>query len=290
MTPFRIVRRLPKGPALALVMAAPGAAAAGYPDPGVVVETGELAAMLDDPNVRILDVRPAEVYAEGHIPNAVHLAADALNDPAAHVDGARLPDAEIADMLGLRGVDADTRVVVYDDQGGFHAARLFWLLEYFGHRDAAVLNGGFPKWTAEGREVSAATSEVGTRNFALTVSPRREATADWLLAHENDPNVVVIDVRPESLFEKGHIPWATSIPWKLNLAEDGTLKPADALRAHFAEHGVAPDSDVAIHCQNGKASAHSYWAMRALGHPRLRVYDRSWAEWGEADDLPKAVN
>jgi thiosulfate/3-mercaptopyruvate sulfurtransferase len=101
--------------------------------------------------------------------------------------------------------------------------------------------------------------------------------------------VVVIDVRPSALFAKGHIPWARSIPWSLNLKADKTMKSADELLAHFASHGVTPDKNIASHCQDGKASAHSYFTLRLLGYPRLRSYDRSWMEWGAADDLPKTV-
>lgn len=287
MTQPRFARYLCTLPVLALVLWCQ-AAAAEYANRNVVVETEQLERMLGDPNVRIVDVRPAQAYDEGHIPNAVHLGADHINDPNAHVDGALLPDGRIAAMLGARGINRDTRVVLYDDKGGFHAARLFWMLEYFGHRHAGILNGGFPKWEAEGREVTTKSPEVEPRTFALTIAPRKAASADWLLAHERDPSVVVIDVRPQKMYDAGHIPWATNIPWKQNLAADGTLKSAEDLVAHFTALDVAPEKEIAIHCQKGQASSHSYWALRALGYPRLRVYDRSWAEWGEADDLPKA--
>ena len=118
---------------------------------------------------------------------------------------------------------------------------------------------------------------------------RRIASADWLLERRADPNVVVIDVRPPALYQKGHIPWARSIPWAQNLAADGTMKSADELLAHFASHGVTPERNIASHCQDGKASAHTYFTLRLLGFPRIRSYDRSWAEWGAADDLPKTI-
>lgn len=123
----------------------------------------------------------------------------------------------------------------------------------------------------------------------VNLTPRRYASADWLLERRDDADTVVVDVRPTKLYQAGHIPWARSIPWKLNLTEQGTLKPADELLAHFAEHGVTPDRNVAVHCQNGKASAHSYFTLRLLGFPQVRSYDRSWAEWGAADDLPKVL-
>ena len=279
---------------LLVLTAASPAWAEDYANPQFLVETEELAAWLDDPtgaadpNLRILDVRPKAAYDAGHIPQALHLSADAVIDPRSHVDGTLLPDEELAAKLGALGIDRSSKVVLYDDRGGFHAARLFWMLEYFGHRRAAILNGGFPKWQAEDREVSDRPVSFAARDFGLTITPRRLATAEWLLDHRDHPAALVIDVRPPKLFRKGHIPWARNIPWKQNLAEDGTLKTAADLRAHFAAQGVTPDKTVAVHCQNGKASAHSYFALRLLGFPRVRSYDRSWAEWGAADDLPKA--
>jgi thiosulfate/3-mercaptopyruvate sulfurtransferase len=193
-------------------------------------------------------------------------------------------------MLGDRGINAKTRVVLYDDQGGFPAARLFWLLEYFGHRNASILNGGIAKWQQEGREISAAVPIVDRpTTFPLTLTERRHATADWILDRQADPSVVVIDVRPAKMYVAGHIPWARNIPWADNLAPDKTMKPAAELIRHFAGHGVTTDKNIVVHCQQGKAAAHSYFALRLLGYPRVRSYDRSWAEWGAADDLPKAT-
>jgi thiosulfate/3-mercaptopyruvate sulfurtransferase len=163
------------------------------------------------------------------------------------------------------------------------------MLEYFGHRKVSILNGGIQKWTADGRELSLEQVTVQPAQFTPTLMDRRIASADWLVDKRNDPNVVVIDVRPSALFAKGHIPWARSIPWSLNLKADKTMKSADELLAHFASHGVTPDKNIASHCQDGKASAHSYFTLRLLGYPRLRSYDRSWMEWGAADDLPKTV-
>ena len=96
-------------------------------------------------------------------------------------------------------------------------------------------------------------------------------------------------MRPAKLYQAGHIPWARNIAWSQNLTEAGTMKSADELNLHFATLGVTPDKNVAVHCQNGKAAAHSYFTLRLLGYPQVRSYDRSWAEWGSADDLPKIV-
>lgn len=269
--------------------AAPAARAADYNNPQMLLSPPALNEMLSRDDVRVVDVRPKQDYDAGHLPKAVSIPADSVNDPNAHVDGARLLDDKLAELFGRSGIDKNTHVVLYDDKGGFHAARLFWMLDYFGQRKVSILNGGIQKWTADGFKLSLDQTKVRPAQFTPTVMDRRAASADWLLERRDDPTVVVIDVRPKTLHDKGHIPWARSIPWAQNLAADGTMKPADELLAHFAAHGVTPDKNIASHCQDGKASAHTYFTLRLLGFPRIRSYDRSWKEWGEQDDLPKAT-
>ena len=285
----RISRFLAPLALIGLTACASHAADEGYANKQLLTDTETLHVMIETGPVNIVDVRPKEAYDKGHIPGAVHLGADDVIDPNAHVDGDLLPHATLVRMLGERGIDKDTPVVFYDDKGGFHAARLFWMVEYFGHRQASVLNGGFPKWMAEDRKVSTRAPKVKETSFGYTPTPRRHATADWLLDRQGDDSVVVIDVRPSKLYDAGHIPWAQSIPWKQNLTEGGTMKSAADLLKHFAGYGVTPDKNVAVHCQNGKAAAHTYFTLRLLGYPRVRSYDRSWAEWGTADDLPKSA-
>jgi thiosulfate/3-mercaptopyruvate sulfurtransferase len=283
-------RRLLTGVALGVAIGAAlpaGARATDYANPHMLVSAATLKDMLGRDDVRIIDVRPKQDYDAGHIPNAQSIPDDAVNDPTAQVPGARLLDDKLAELIGSRGIDKSTHVVLYDDKGGFHAARLFWMLDYFGHNKTSILNGGVQKWTAEGHGLTRDPAKVKPARFTPTPRERRIASADWLLERRQDPDVVVIDVRPPALHNKGHIPWARSIPWAENLANDGTMKSADELWLHFAAHGVTPDRNVATHCQDGKASAHTYFTLRLLGFPRIRSYDRSWAEWGADPDLPK---
>lgn len=115
-------------------LAGPNAMAAGYPNPQLLTSAAELAIMLDRKDVRVIDVRSRAAYDSGHIPGALHLGADDVIDPKAPVDGVLRPQAELAGIIGRRGIDKNVHVVLYDDKGGFHAARLFWMFEYFGHR------------------------------------------------------------------------------------------------------------------------------------------------------------
>jgi len=246
---------------------------------------------------RIIDVRMPKDYREGHIPGAINIPYTDLTDPHAAVAGALKSDAALADLLGRNGIGQKSEIVLYDDQGGFRAARLFWLLEYYGHRKVSMLNGGIQSWTGSGLKLarsdgslSANVSQAGGESevtvFSITQSPRRFASADTILNHRGDKNTVVVDVRPAKMFAKGHIPWAKNVPWKQNLAANGMLKSADDLMAHFAAKGIAPGNHVIIHCQTGEASAHTYFTLRVLGFPRVRTYHRSWAEWGSDPSLP----
>lgn len=292
MSPIIARRRALAGAAIAIVglgVLEVDAKPAGYANPDLLVSTEMLENQLGQPGIVVVDVRPRQDYDAGHIPGAVHLGADDIIDPSSHVEGELLPFETLAEMLGERGIDATARVVLYDDKGGFSAARLFWMLEYFGHQHASILNGGLTKWRREGRALNRSMPKPRPATFALTLTDRRLATADWILDRKDDPSVVVIDVRPAKMYRAGHIPWARSIPWSDNLTADQTLKSADELARHFASFGVTADKNVVVHCEQGKAAAHSYFALRVLGYRRIRSYDRSWAEWGAADDLPKAV-
>jgi len=295
--------------ALALTLGDTARADEDYPNahllvsPDAIVEASEhdgfLTGMGSDSLFRIVDVRPVEAFDDGHIPGAVNLPFTDLSDPHAPVAGSLKSDDKLLDLIGRVGIGKDTRVVIYDDRGGFRAARLFWLLEYFGHRKVAILNGGLPAWEDAGYETETigpelkamarvAGSHVQAVEFGASRQPRRIASADWVLSHHHDPEVSVIDVRPADMYEAGHIPWSVSIPWSGNLTSDGHMLSAATLRMHFEARGITSDRNIVIHCQTGEASAHSYFALRLLGYPRVRVYERSWAEWGMADDLPRS--
>ena len=240
--------------------------------------------------VVVIDVRPHEEYRTAHIPGAVHLDPNAVVADQSPVEGTLQGVAKLETLLSSVGVRVDRRIVFYDDRGGFHAARMLWLMEYLGHRNVAVLNGGWSAWTNIGAATQSHAKTATAGGFEAALSPRRHASAEDVLAHRDIPNGVLIDVRPGHLFDQGHIPWAVNIPWSANLDDSGKFRPADDLMAHFATYGVTPDKDVIMHCQVGLASSHSYLALRLLGFPRVRVYHRSWAEWGNDPDLPKAVS
>jgi thiosulfate/3-mercaptopyruvate sulfurtransferase len=271
--------------------------AAGYANPQLLVSPAALQERIGHAGPLLVDLRPAEEFARGIIPGAVHL----------DLFGVSLVDTEpgpmrsflwiIEHLLATRGVDADRPVVVYDESSGVRAARALWFLELFGHPEAQLLNGGFNAWAAEKRPVShefrapVATEWKG--------SLRDEIVATWRDVHERlgRDGVVIVDTRtPEEhhgtlvrAARGGAIPGSVHLEWTHNLNAAGQFKPAAELRSMYERVGVTPERDVVTYCQGGYRGAHTYLALRLLGFPQVRNYLGSWREWGDRLDLPLEV-
>jgi thiosulfate/3-mercaptopyruvate sulfurtransferase len=262
------------------------------------VETEELARMLGAPGVRIVDVRsgsPGTVaYRAGHVPGAAYVDGGELDDPAANADGLPIRPEAAAALFGRLGIDHATTVVAYDDAGGVPAARLFFVLEYFGHARVRVLNGGLAKWRREGRPLETTAPVIVPRRFEPR--PRREliATAAEVRAGLGRADVSLIDARSPPEFagtdvrapRGGHIPGAANLDWTATVNPDGTVKDAETLRALFEGAGVRSERTAVVYCQSGSRSSRDYLALRLLGHPRIRNYDGSWMEWASTPALP----
>jgi thiosulfate/3-mercaptopyruvate sulfurtransferase len=283
---------------LVLGGAASSGAAGRYANPQLLVETEELTRMLGAPGVRIVDIRSGAAgtvaYRVGHVPGAAYLDASELDDPAANADGLPIRPEAAAALFGRLGIDHETTVVAYDDAGGVPAARLFFVLEYYGHGRVRVLNGGLAKWRREGRLLE--TAAPGITPLRFDPRPRREliATAAEVRASLGRADTSLIDARTPGEFagtdqrapRGGHIPGAANVDWAATVNPNGTVKEADALRALFDAVGLRPDQTAVVYCQSGSRSSQDYLALRLLGHPRIRNYDGSWMEWARTPALP----
>lgn len=242
----------------------------------------------------VIDLRPAEDFAAGHVPGAVHLDLWGLSlvdtDPAPLKAFMWIVDH----LFNLRGVDARTPVVVYDEQSGMRAARAFWFLEYFGHPRVQVLDGGFGAWISAGLPVTREAAPPPKSSW--TGVPQDHTIANWRDVKDRlgNPDVVILDTRSDAEHDGtmvrakrgGAIPGAVHVEWSRNLGPDGAFKPAAELRAMYEAAGVTPDKEVVTYCQGGYRAAHGYLALRLLGYPRVRNYTGSWKEWGDREDLP----
>lgn len=282
--------------AMMLVAAIPGLTmAAGYGNPQFLVDTNWLALHLNDRDLRIIDMRNSpEEYAAGHIPGAVHLTVNQVRLTVKESGFAMPPDYEIEERLGQLGITKETMVIAYDDQGGFNASRLFFTLEYAGHKKVALLNGGITKWTAEERALSKTLPQVSKTVYQVHAETQRVAPAGWIVANLGKPNLALVDARSPAEFRGedlrakrgGHIPGAVNIEWTQNLTGDKTFKPADELMALYSQAGVTKDKTIVSYCQTMHRGAVTYFTLRLLGYPDVRGYDRSWSEWGNDPTLP----
>jgi thiosulfate/3-mercaptopyruvate sulfurtransferase len=242
----------------------------------------------------IVDVRPAESFSQGHIPGAIHL--DLWGFSLIDTDEAprRAFLWMIHHVLEQRGINASRPVVVYEDNSGMRAARLFWFLEYFGHPDARVLDGGFSAWLDAGLPVT--RDAVAPRPVEWKAEPRNDIAAGWkeVALRLDSPDVVMLDTRSDDEYygrvararRGGAIPGAVHIEWTRNLDDEGAFKPAAELRDMYESAGVTSDKEVVAYCQGGYRAAHGYLALRLLGYPRVKNYLGSWKEWGDREELP----
>ena len=254
----------------------------------------KLKAKLGSANLCVIDVRPAEQFAQGHIPGAVHFDLFGLS----LVDTREAPLKAfmymILHVLELRGVNEAKEVVFYEEDSGMRAARGLWFLEYFGHPNARMLDGGIKAWKAAGFPVTRET--VAPKAAAFKTAERREvlATADDVLSALNKKEFSILDTRSEGEYRGTHvraarggaIPGAIHIEWTDNLDSSGKFKSDAELRAMYNKAGITPEKEVLSYCQGGYRAAHSYVALRLIGFPKVRNYIGSWKEWGDRSDLP----
>lgn len=278
-------------------------------DPKTLVSTDWLARHLRDPDLRVLDAswylpdagRDAKTeYDAAHIPGARFFDIDEISDQRSNLPHMAPPPEKFMSRMRAMGVGDGHQVVIYDGAGLFSAARVWWTFRLMGKTDVAVLDGGFPKWRAEGHETEDLPPIVRDRH--MTVSRQNQLVKDVTqVAHAAKlGEAEILDARsaprfrgeapePRPGLRSGHIPGSKNIPFATLLNPDGTMKPPSDLRAVFAGAGVDLAKPAITTCGSGVTAAVLSLALERIGHRNHALYDGSWAEWGMYDDLKVAT-
>jgi thiosulfate/3-mercaptopyruvate sulfurtransferase len=276
----------------------------------LLITTDWLAAHLDDPALRIVDIRGHVIppsnppphyfnhradYDQSHIPCAVFIDwVHEITDPDDPRHAQIAKPERFAAVMSRHGISADTLVVAYDDAAGMFAARLWWSLNYYGHSRVLVLDGGWNKWTAEGRPVTADVPVVQPTEFIAQANPAIYRSGDQVEAALHSPTRL-LDVRSPEEYRgltarakrNGHIPGAVNLPRTSLVRPDGRMLAPEELRVKFAEVGIdASAPEVITYCNGGISASYGLMALYAAGILNSAMYDGSWKDWGNDDSRP----
>ncbi|MGE0595523.1 MAG: 3-mercaptopyruvate sulfurtransferase [Hyphomonadaceae bacterium] len=274
-----------------------------------LVSAAWLAERLSAPDLVVLDAtmflpgdpRDAKaLYAERRIPGAVFFDIDVHSDRTSSLPHMLPPPEQFASAMRKLGVGDGARIVVYDNQGLFSAARVWWTFRVMGHEDVSVLDGGFPAWEAGGYPVET-DMPAPRRERHFTARYRADLVRnldDTRRALEN--NEIVLDARPAARFKGeapeprvglrgGHMPGARSVPASSLLTDKGLMRPTEELQRIFADAGADPARPAVCSCGSGVTAAIIALALARLGRWDASIYDGSWSEWGGREDTPVAT-
>ncbi len=274
-------------------------------DPKTLVSTDWLAAHLKDPDLRVIDAswylpgsdRDAKAeYDAGHIPGARFFDIDAISDSASSLPHMAPPVEKFMSRMRAMGVGDGHQVVVYDGAGLFSAARVWWLFRLMGKTDIAVLDGGFPKWKAEGHETEDMPPIVKDRHMTAIRQNHLIRDVTQVAAASKLRDWQIVDARGAGRFRgdapeirpglrSGHIPGSLNLPYDQLLTADGTMKRGDDLAKAFTDAGVDLERRVITTCGSGVTASVLALGLEILGHRDWSLYDGSWSEWGQFDQL-----
>ena len=276
----------------------------------ILVSTDWLAAELGKPDLCILDASlflpgtprdPRAEFEAAHIPGAAFMDLPTLNDPDDPTPGMLPPDALMTQRAQALGINADSRVIVYDNSPTHSAARGWWMVRLYGlGASAAILDGGLPKWVAEGRATQSGPVPPATGNAIARRAPGQVRTKADLIANLASHDAQVLDARgagrftgeeaePRPGMASGHIPGSRNLPSAALFNPDNSMKTGDDLRQLLQGAGIDLDRPVITTCGSGVTAAILLAGLEMLGNRDVTLYDGSWSEWGYDPATPKAT-
>ena len=271
-----------------------------------LVSTDWLAERINSPDVLPIDGSwylptenrdPKAEYLEQHIPNSIFFDIDEICDKSSDLPH-MLPTAqEFSSAMSKLGIGDDQTLVVYDGAGLFSAARVWWTFRVMGVEHVYVLDGGLPKWIADGNQIEKGEQQHKEREFTARLNSAMVVNSTEILKQLGEPNFQVIDARPQGRFtgddpeprpglKRGHIPSSINIPFPNFIDKNGCLKGDDDLKQVFNKAEIQLDQPITTACGSGVAASIVTLALSELSKNDTKLYDGSWSEWGSKTELP----
>lgn len=261
-----------------------------------LIEPDQVQTLPGHDDLLIVDLGKAETYQAQHLPGAIHLNYEHIIHGKLPAPGGVPSSDRLHALFNAIGLQADTHVLVYDDEGGGKACRFIWTLDIIGHTHYSLLNGGIHSWVNEGLPVEQSAVRPQPTNSPLQINPSLLADKDYVLSILGSDDHILLDTRTLAEFNgerggglrRGHIPGAINFNWLDAIDRSNALRffPDAKLQARFDALGVSKDKEIITYCYTHHRAAHTYAVLRHLGYPRVRGYAGSWSEWGSIPGLP----
>lgn len=262
----------------------------------LIVEPDVLEENLGQPGLLVIDLSKQDTYTKYHIPGAIHLDYSKIVKINKPVMGLLPDDTVINNALSSIGVDGNTHVVAYDDEGGGNASRLLWTLDVMGHPHFSLLNGGLHSWANENHKLDNKPVQPDSSHYQLTRTTQGITDKVYIIQHLEDSNIKLLDTRSPEEFSGikkyaergGHIPHATNMDWIFAIDQNRNmrLKPDEELNQMLEQRGITTDKEVIVYCQTHHRSSHTYIVLKHLGYKNLKGYHGAWSDWGNDPDVP----
>ncbi len=251
-----------------------------------LIETHELAKILNDKNVRILDVQKLKNYKRHHIKGAIHLNYKALTTDTPSPGTLKSPE-ELARIFGELGISPDNKIIIYDEKTGKGSSRVYTVLKYLGAKDVSILNGQLLKWMAEKRPITSRKPRIRKTTFSVQLNPQIFVDAQYVKLNLDNPTVQLLDARSPAEYNgekgkyepRGHIKNALLLPYNRLVNPDGTFKSKREIDAIARQAGFSPENEIITYCVTGIRASVAYFALHEIARwPKVKIYEGSYAD------------
>ncbi len=266
---------------------------------GPLIEVGQLSKVLEHQNIKLVDLRPLEVYQNGHIPKAIQLWRPDIQDSTHSTSGIRASRSQLQYLVQSKGLNQGDHIVIYDDKGDVDAARLWWLLKLYGYHTVSLLNGGLQAWEINGLQLTNSIQETRQIGNIQLETPNHMFLVDHqkVLAAVGNKNYKIIDARSAEEYSgrhqksgaqrSGRIPGSIFFEYSQTLDENAKFLESEELIELISSYGISAEDSLIVYCQSGVRSSHLSFVLHELmNYPYVANYDGSWIEWSQNLNLP----